>query len=461
MTKRLPRTELEASGQENGINQTGWRRAVRKSLKVLSTMRLSWVVLVAMVAICHNPIAANEHWNQFRGSQGNGRNDEATLPVKFDDERNVLWKVPIHGKGWSSPVIWEDQIWLTTAPEDGTELYAVCVNLENGKVEHNLLVFEVPDPEPCHPTNSYASCTPFVEEGRIYVHFGTYGTACLDTSTGETLWDRRDLHCDHFRGPAASPIVHDKVLFLSFDGIDVQFVIALDKRTGKTLWRRDRNIDYGTNVGDFKKAYSTPAVIQVGEQTQVVSPSAVETIAYEVSSGEPVWRIHHGGMNAAARPLFESEMVFLSAGKGDKRLIAFHPEGTGDISSSAIAWERSKGVPSRSSLLFIEGRLFMINDDGVASCLNAMTGEKVWTKRLGGAYWASPIYADGLIYFSSKEGTVAVIEAGPKFVLRAENEFPSGFNSSPAIVDNTLILRSFTDLYRIGLPSSTKPNPPR
>ena len=171
--------------------------------------------------------AEEPYWNQFRGPHADGASATARPPIEFDDEKNVLWKTPIHGKGWSSPVVWEQQIWLTTAPVDGTELFAVCVNLNSGQIEHDLRVFEVADPNFCHPTNSYASCTPVVEAGRVYVHFGSYGTACLDTRTGKKLWERRDLECDHFRGPGSSPILHGDLLIIQFDGVDVQYVVAL------------------------------------------------------------------------------------------------------------------------------------------------------------------------------------------------------------------------------------------
>jgi outer membrane protein assembly factor BamB len=414
--------------------------------------RIAWVAVLAcsMAGTSIDRAAGHEFWNQFRGPHGNGHSDNARLPVEFDDQRNVQWKVAIHGKGWSSPVVWGDQVWMTTATEDGTRLSAVAVNLDTGKIEHDLLVFEVAQPEFCHPTNSYASCTPYVEEGRLYVHFGTYGTACIDTRTGKTLWERRDLNCDHFRGPAASAVVHGDVLFLSFDGVDVQFVVGLDKHTGKTIWRQDRNIDYGTTVGDRKKAYSTPAVIRIGDQWQMVSPSAMETIAYDPSTGSELWRVRHGGMNAAARPIYENGLLYLSGGEGREHLVAVRPRGTGDITESAVVWKTGKMVPDRSSQLVVDGRLFMVSDDGVASCLDAQTGTPLWTKRLGGAYWASPVYASGRIYFPSKEGTVVVIEASDKYVVSAKNEFPAGFNASPAIAGDTLILRSYTDLYRIG-----------
>jgi len=416
--------------------------------------RLFWVAWAAMGVTTINSLvriaaSAEPHWNQFRGPHGSGGSELASLPLAFGEEQQIRWKTPIHGKGWSSPVIWDDQVWLTTAPEDGSQLYAVCVNLSDGQIEHDVSVFQVDEPEFCHPTNSYASCTPYVEAGRVYVHFGTYGTACLDTRTGDVLWERRDLHCDHFRGPASSPIVHGDNLFLNYDGVDIQFVVALDKRTGETVWKKDRDIDYGTDVGDSKKAYGTPSLIRVKDEWQLISPAAVETIAYAPNDGRPLWRVRHGGMNAAAPPLFEHGMVYIRAGEGDMSLIALRPEGTDDITSTSVVWQVGKGVPNRSSPLIVGDYLFMVSDDGVASCLNAINGDTVWSERLRDEHWSSPIHANGLLYFCSKNGTVTVVEAGPEFVLRSKNVFAAGFNASPAIAGNELILRSFTHLYCI------------
>ncbi len=394
--------------------------------------------------------AEEPYWNQFRGPHADGARATARPPIEFDDEKNVLWKTPIHGKGWSSPVVWEQQIWLTTAPEDGTELFAVCVNLNSGQIEHDLRVFEVADPGFCHPSNSYASCTPVVEEGRVYVHFGTYGTACLDTRTGKTLWERRDLECDHFRGPGSSPILHGDLLFIQFDGIDLQYVVALNKHTGKTVWKTYRDIDYGTDDGDFKKAYATPIVIRVGEQEQLVCPAAVETIVYQPQTGKEIWRILHGGMNAAARPIYKNGLVFLSAGDGDTNLIAVLPPGNGDDRLPRVVWSTGKVVPERSSQIVVDDNLYMVSDGGVASLLSASSGQRFWSKRLVGEFWASPVFADGRIYCSNKEGTVFVLKAGPEYELLAKNQFPAGFNASPAFAGDTLILRSFTHLYRIG-----------
>lgn len=412
-------------------------------------MRTIWIGLAAILAA--SLAIADDNWPQFRGPLGNGHADSKNLPLEFSETKLVKWKIPISGKAWSSPVVWKNQIWLTNATEDGKKMSAVCVDAESGKVLKDLPIYENEKPEFCHPTNSYASPTPVIEEGRLYAHFGTYGTACLDTNTGDILWSRRDLHCDHFRGPASSPIVHGNLLFLSFDGIDVQFVVALDKRTGDTLWKQDRGINYETDNGDHKKAYSTAQVIEVNGKPQIVSPAAMETIAYDPADGHPIWRVRHGGMNSACRPLYEHGLVYISAGDGGDSLVVVRPNGTGDITKSQTVWKTGKTVPKRSSQLVVGDLFFMVNDNGVITCLDAKTGEQHWQERVAGEYWASPLYSDGRIYLlSNKEGRIPVIAAKPKFELLAENKLDGDFNASPAVIGDDLILRSFTHLYRIG-----------
>src|SRR5207245_690583 len=219
-------------------------------------------------------LPAEQNWPQFRGPRGAGRADDAALPVRWSETENVRWKTLIHGKGWSSPVIWADQVWLTTATPDGHALFAVGVERASGKIAFDQKVFDICTPSYCHPFNSYASPTPVIEAGRVYVHFGSAGTACLDTASGRLLWSRQDLHCDHHRGPGSSPVLYKDLLIVHFDGIDQQYVVALDKGTGKTVWKRSRDIDYQTDDGDLKKAYATPAIVELGGQAQVISPAA-------------------------------------------------------------------------------------------------------------------------------------------------------------------------------------------
>ncbi len=408
---------------------------------------LAWMAAVWLVVA--GGAEAADNWPGFRGPNGDGTSSATGLPVTWSEQEHVVWKTPIHGKGWSSPVIWGDQIWMTTAPEDGKQLYAVCVDRQSGEIVHDILVFEIAEPQYCIPFNSYASPTPVVEEGRVYVHFGAHGTACLDSKTGEKLWMRQDLPCNHFRGPASSPILYKNLFIVAFDGFDLQYVVALDKETGKTVWRRDRNIDYGTEDGDAKKAYCTATIIQVNGKPEMIYPSAGATIAYDPLTGEEIWRVRHGGMNASAKPLFGGGRLYINTAAGGFKMFAMRPTGTGDLTDTNVDWKASQGIPTRSSQLLIGPRLYMVSDAGVATCMSAQTGKPVWQQRLEGEFSSSPVCADGKIYFCNQDGVTFVVAAEPKYKLVATNRLDDGFMASPAIYDKALYLRGKTHLYRI------------
>ena len=406
-----------------------------------------------------------KYWNQFRGPLGNGTSVEKDLPVKFSEgSPEIVWKSPLPGRAWSSPVVWDKQIWVTNGPEiqnttkekpkldKPLELSAVCFDLDSGKVIHDLVMFRVDTPQFTHATNSYASCTPFIEEGRVYIHFGAYGTACLDPASGKKIWERTDLECDHFRGPGSSPVVYGDLLYLTFDGYDQQYIIALDKLTGKTVWKKDRGIDFGTTDGDAKKGYSTPILIEAGGRKLLISPFAAATIAYDPLNGDPVWMVRHGGMNAAGRPLYGNGLLYISSADGPNPLVAVPPTGEGEITKN-IVWRAIKSVPKRPSPILVDDLLFMISDNGVFSCLDAKTSQEIWTQRIPGEYWASPLYANGLIYAFSQKGDVPVFKASREFELVAENKMAEGFIASPAVAGRSLIFRSKTHLYRIEKPN--------
>jgi outer membrane protein assembly factor BamB len=408
-------------------------------------MRTTLLLLLAAL-----PAAAADRdasWPEFRGPTGDGHARASGLPVRWSETDNVRWKTPIHDKGWSSPVVWGDQVWLTTATADGKRMYAVAIERGTGKVVYDIKLFDVAKPQWAPDENSYASPTPAIEAGRVYVHFGSYGTACLDTVTGKVVWARRDLPCNHWRGPASSPILFENLLILTFDGYDYQYVTALDKTTGKTVWRADRTIRYGTDNGDLKKAFATPTVIEVGGRPQLISPAAVATTAYDPRTGRELWRVYHGGMNAAERPVFGAGHVFLTSGDGGLNLIAVRPDGQGDVTRTHLDWKTNRNVPHRASPVLVGDYLYMANDGGVASCLDARTGTPVWQRRLGGQFWASPIYADGRLYFANAGGETFVIEPGRACKVLAVNRLDDGCMASPAAVGRSLFLRTKTHLY--------------
>ena len=393
-----------------------------------------------------NGLAGQDNWPEFRGPNGDGVAPAISLPTDLGDPANVSWEIPIHGRGLSSPVIWGEQIWLTSATEDGKKMFGICVDLETGKVIYDKLIYENESPRFRHPTNSYASCTPAIEAGRVYLHFGSYGTVCLDTSTGNTIWSRDDFECDHFRGPGSSPILYGDNLIVAYDGSDKQYVVALNKETGETAWKTDRNLKYGTENGDWKKAYGTASVFDIKGKPTLIYPSAKATVAYNPSNGEPMWTVYHDGMNASARPILtEDGLVILTNGMG--RMDAVNPQGTGDITKTNIDWTIRKNVTRRPSPILVDGNLFMFNDKGIASCVRAKDGEILWQKRIGETFAASPIFDGEHIFAFGEKGQVFAFQPGDTYQIIGETKLGDGFKASPAVAGDRLIVRSISKLY--------------
>ncbi len=408
-----------------------------------------WTIVV-LVPVADTSGVAN--WPQFRGPGANGHSEARDLPRTWDETHNVVWKSRIHGRGWSSPVIWESQVWLTSATEDGRQLFAVCVDRDTGEVLHNIRVFEVETPEHIAVVNSYASPTSAVEKGRVYVHYGTYGTACLDTETGRIVWARRDLNCDHHEGPGSSLMLFDKLLILHVDGRDVQYVVALDKTTGRTVWKTDRSIDYTQYNENFRKAFCTPIVIDWQGRKELVSPGAKAVMAYDPYSGKELWKVLYNGWSVTPRPLFGHGLLFVVTDFVHPELWAIRPGGNGDVSETNVAWRLRKSIPKAPSLLLVGDLLFFVNDIGVAQCVEAKTGRVVWTERIGGKHWASPVFADGCIYLVNRDGVVTVIEPSRTFRRIAVNPMNEECMASPAIAGRAIFLRTATSLYRLEKP---------
>ncbi|MFV1994186.1 MAG: PQQ-binding-like beta-propeller repeat protein, partial [Verrucomicrobiales bacterium] len=381
------------------------------------------------------------------------------LPIEWGEDKNIAWKLAIDGKAWSSPVIWGDRIWLTNATEDGTRLAALCVDKNSGKIIHKKRLLVNPAPQYSHPFNSYASPSPVIEQRRVYMSFGSPWTGCLDSETGEVIWERKDIQCNHFRGAGSSPFIYKDLLILHFDGSDHQFVIALDKSTGETVWKTDRSVDYDDidpetgrpeREGDWRKAFSTPRVIEVEGKDVLLSLGAKALYGYDPATGEELWRLDEAESHSAGtRPVVGQGLVFVPLGSGKGGMIAVRPGGPGAASGPQVVWRYTRVVPKRSSPLLVGDYLFVVDDGGIAACLEAKTGEEVWKARLGGNFSASPILANGKIYFFDEEGKGTVIEAAPEFKILAENELESGCMASPAVSGDVLFVRTKTHLYRI------------
>ena len=397
-------------------------------------------------------IALAENWTEFRGPGGQGHSRERGLPLTWSESENVAWKVPIPGRGWSSPVLVDDQIWLTTALDDGRSLRAICLNRDTGRIVHNVEVFQLADPGPVHQKNSHASPTPILEGDRVYLHFGSHGTACI-TRSGQIVWKTQELKYYHRHGPGGSPVVYGDLLIVSCDGYDHQFVVALDKRTGKIRWKSPRK---------GYQAYTTPLTIQVQGKDQLISPGAHRAVAYEPLTGKEIWSVNYGdGYSNVPRPVYGHGLVFICSGFEQAVLLAVRPDGQGDVTGSHVAWTLKRSVPLTPSPLLVGDELYLVSDNGIASCLDAKSGKTHWQQRLGGNHSASPIFAEGRIYFLSEEGESIVIEPGKEFKKLATNQLDGHTLASMAVSDKAIFIRSASHLYRLqqqpGRTSSANP----
>lgn len=404
--------------------------------------------VVLCLSFCSQAIAG-ENWPDFRGPAMDGHSDAKELPLEWDETKNIRWKTAIAGRGWSTPVIWGEQVWLTTATSDGKELYALCVNKDSGEVTQRIKVFDVEKPEPVNATNSYASPSPVIEVGKVYVHFGTYGTAAINTETGSIIWKRTDLKLDHKEGPGSSPVLFGNSLILTCDGTDVQYLTALDTANGETKWKTKRSVNFGFFPGDFRKAYSTPFIAQVNGRPQLITTAAQSAYGYDAESGKEIWRFGYGGFSNASRPVVGQGMMYLNTGYMKPHILAVKLGGSGNITESHLAWRQTAAAPNKPSPLLVDDLLYLISDGGVASCLDTKTGEAVWTKRLGGKFSASPVYAAGRIYLSDETGKTFVLKPGRAFEQLAVNKLDDGCMASPAVSGKGIYLRTKTCLYRI------------
>ena len=393
-----------------------------------------------------------EPWTQFRGPRGDGHTTATNLPVEWSETKNVAWKTAIHDRGYSSPVIYGKQVWLTTATEDGKKLFGLCIDKDTGKVLHDLHLFDVAKPQRITRDNTYASPTPVIEKGRVFLHFGTYGTACVDTATGKVLWQRRDLNCDHEAGagPASSPMLFGNTMIVHVDGRDVQYIIALDTATGKTVWKTARSLDYTQFPVHHRKAYCMPMLVPRGDGQQLVSPAGRGLYAYDPKTGKELWHMRHRGWSVAPRPIYGHGLIFATIDRDNPELWAIRPDGKGDITDTHIAWSEKRGMPERCSPLLVDDLLYFVNRGGIATCLEAKTGKEVWKERLKGAYSASPIYAKGRIYLFNETGNATLLRPGRKFEIIAANALaPQPLLATPAVDGNAFIIRTGSYLYRI------------
>ena len=415
------------------------------------------VSLVVAVAFALASPAYAEDWTEFRGSGGQGHSSAKNLPAEFGPTTNVAWKIEVPGSGWSSPIVLKKRIYLTAAvPQgddgaDGQALRVFCLDADDGSTIWNVQAFEQSNGRGTriHHKNSHASSTPMTDGKHLYVHFGTHGTACL-TLEGKIVWKTTELVYAPNHGNGGSPVLVDDLLIVSCDGSDIDYIAALDRSSGQLRWKTSR-----PQVPNPRKfSFSTPLVIEIDGKKQLISAGTDIVAAFEPATGKEIWRVTYDGYSVVPRPVFGHGMVYICTGWSPPKLLAIRPTGTGDVTDSHVKWASRRGVPNTSSTLLVGDELYFISDRGIVSCLDAKSGNSHWTKRLGlsnnDGFSASPVYADGKIYFQSEQGDAIVIKPGLKYEELARNQFPEERTlASYAIADSALFIRTDKNLYRI------------
>jgi len=416
----------------------------------------------------------SDQWNQFRGPTGQGHAANAKIPLRWSETHNIRWRTPLPGLGYSSPVVDGNEIWLTTAfdapssPEeievrtrtntgsepltvsDSATMHALCIASDTGQLLHNVELLRIEKPQWIHVQNSYASPTPVIEDGKLYCHFGTFGTVCLDTKTQKILWTNRGTEVMHENGPASSPVIWGDYLIVHCDGSDQQYIVALDKKTGAFAWKTDRTGSMHPNP-QLKKAYGTPLVVKIDGREVIVSPAANWLYGYDPHTGAELWKVPYEvlGFSIVPRPVADEVAVYICTSYVHSELLAFRTDRPGGVPE--IKWRYRKGVPQKSSPILFDGKLYFVSEgSGVLTCLDAERGEPIWRKRISGKYSASPVAtADGIFFFSDS-GETTVIAPGDTFDLLAKNRLDGQIFASPAIAEDALLIRTGEALYKIG-----------
>ncbi|MCA8986838.1 MAG: PQQ-binding-like beta-propeller repeat protein [Planctomycetaceae bacterium] len=395
-------------------------------------------------------LQAEGEWAQFRGDRGQGQVNAQNLPVQFGETENLAWKTEVPGVGWSSPSISGNEIWLTTAVKDEAaeqiSLRAICVNAQTGTLETDLELFRIPGAEKIHADNSFASPTPVIGESQVICHFGTYGTAGIDRKERKVTWSREDYHVKHQGGPGSSPVPYGQNVILTYDGADEQFVVAVKQSTGEEVWKVSRSAPL-REAPDTHRAFATPAIWTVDGKDLLISPGPDQVHAYDPATGAEVWHVRYTGFSNVPVPVFNEKHVFVCTGFYETEILALTPGGSGDVGETHVSWRYGRSVSTVPSPILVGNQVFSINEEGLAVCLDAETGEVLGRRRMNGAYSASPISWAGKLYFCEESGRITVVEATPEMPTVQVNRVEGELKASPAVRQDDLIIRTSTHVY--------------
>jgi outer membrane protein assembly factor BamB len=398
-------------------------------------------------------IAGN--WPAFRGPKFQGVSGETGVPLKWSATENVAWKTEIPGESWSSPIVWNDRVFLTTTTDAGAGCHVIALDRKSGAILWNKQVFEQVTRRK-EGRNTYATPTPATDGERVYACFGDGSFAAL-TFDGTLVWTNRDYSFYSQHGLGSSPILHDGLLVMARDGSsdgddkglgwqkpwDRSFVLALDARTGKQAWKTAR--------GPSRISHGTPTLADVDGRTTVVTEAGDVVQGFDLKTGERLWSNEVLGEGKVPSTIVGDGFVFTSGGWGGKETVkAFRLGGSGDQKETRLVWEQKKGMPKVPSMIYLAPHLFMVTDGGVATCLKGDSGQIVWQERLGGNFSASPVAAEGRIYFLGDNGETVVVAATQEFQVLARNPLEEKVQASPAISQGQFFIRTEKNLFCIG-----------
>lgn len=422
-----------------------------RTIKRTAILVLCW--LTAFSAVGPQTSVA-ENWPGFRGPGRQGISNEKNLPTQWSETSNIVWKTPIAGIGWSSPIIFGDLIFVTTATDEGASFHLLCLDRKTGAVLWDRQVLRQ---KPGHKQalNSYATSTPVTDGKNVYI-VAFDGSIAAVSMEGQTVWVYRDFEYFSEHGLGVSPILYKELLIVAFDpsssGPDTKLgwqkpwdkavILALDKNTGKVRWEGKRGLS--------QIAHVSPQILSVGGKDQLVSSAGEVIQGFDPDTGERIWTVSSPGEGVVPSVVVGEGLIFTASGFGDSAIRVVRTGGKGDVTATHIAWESAEDVPKIPSMLYVKPYLYLVTEAAVAKCFKAATGEVLWRERLGGRFSASPVWADGKIYFLSDQGTTTVIQEGAEFKVLAKNELDETCKASPAISQRNIFIRSEKHLYCIG-----------
>lgn len=419
-------------------------------LRRCSSLVVAWLALVSAVA----STAWAENWPRFRGPSGQGASTETGLPLTWSPTENIAWKAEIPGEGWSSPIVWNDSVFVTATTDEGKSCRIICVNRKTGEVEWDREVFQQ-EVRHKRPDNSHATSTPTTDGERVYATFSSGSMAAVGMD-GEIAWVNHDVKFFSQHGLGASPIVHEDLVIMPFDGSspddetvgfkkgwDGAVLLAVDKATGKEKWRGQR--------GSSRLAHVTPQVVTHDGAAQLVSAAGDVIQGHQLDTGKLIWTVRSKGEGVTPSPVVGDKFIYTCSGFDDPTIRAVKFGGEGDVTATHLAWEQKRGVPSIASLAYAPPHVYSVTDKGVVSCFDAATGEFAWQHRIGGKHVASPVFADGRLYFLAEaDGETVVIEPGAEYKELARNTVGELCKGSIAVSQGNLFIRSDKHLFCIG-----------